>query len=213
VKAANLRALVSKSNAPEVIRRCQPIFSKLVNPQVRNTLVTDMLSLTLAQDDNDSEENTQTLYDGDLKAAKLPTDLRRCIEQKFAHSPSRAPLLSHLTIDGLTYSVSSKHIGNSCIMLDANASQILVPARLDYIVELETDEGILTVIAVRQYQPSPKRDDPFARFPLLQTQLCKSELNPLQLFTIDKIRSHFAMSSLVYMEKDVIVAVSLHRVS
>ena len=208
-----MRALVSKSNAPEVIRRCQPIFSKLVNPQVRNTLVTDMLSLTLAQDDHDSEENTQTLYDGDSKAAKLPTDLHRCIEQKFTYSPSRAPLLSHLTIDGLTYSVSSKHIGNSCIMLDANASRILIPARLDYIVELETDDGILTVIAVRRYQPFPKRDDPFTRFPLLQTRLCKSELDPLELFTVDKIRSHFAMSSLVYKEQDVIVAVSLHRVS
>ena len=152
-----MRALVSKSNAPEVIRRCQPIFSKLVNPQVRNTLVTDMLSLTLAQDDNNSEENTQTLYDGDSKAAKLPTDLRRCIEQKFIHSPSRAPLLSHLTIDGLTYSVSSKHIGNSCIMLDANATRILVPVQLDYIVELETDEGILTITSIQRYQPFLKR--------------------------------------------------------
>lgn len=212
MKAANLRALVSKSNAPEAIRHCQPIFSKLVNPQVRNTLVTDMLSLTFAQDDNDPE-NIETLYDGDSKAAKLPTDLRRCIEQRFAHSPSRVPLLSHLTIDGLTYSVSSKHLGNSCIMLDADPSRILVPARLDYIAELQTDDGILTIIAVRRYQPFPKRDDPFARFPSLQTQLCQSDLGHLELFTVDKIRSHFAMSSLIYKEKDVIVAVSLHRVS
>ena len=180
-------ALVSKRNAPEAIHHGQPIFSKLVNPQVRNTLVTDMLSLTFAQDDNDPKENIQTLYDGDSKAAKLPTDLRRCIEQRFPHSPSRAPLLSHLTIDGLTYSVSSKHLGNSCIMLDADPSRILVPARLDYIAELQTDDGILTIIAVRRYQPFPKRDDPFTRFPSLQTQLCQSDLGHLELFTVDKI--------------------------
>ena len=213
MKAANLHALVSKNNAPEVIRHCQPTFSKLINPQVRNTLLTDMLSLALAQENNDDDENIQTIYDETLKVAKLPTDLRQCIEQTFAQSPSRAPLLSHLTINGLTYSVSSKHHGNSCVMLDGGPSWSLLPARLDYIVELQTNDDVLTLVAVRQYQPFPRRDDPFTRFPLLQAQLCMPELDPLELHSINKIRSHFAMLSLVYKEKDVIAAVSLHRVS
>ena len=184
--------------------------TSLSTPKVRNTLVTDMLSLTLVQENN-PEENIQT-YDENLKAAKVLTDLRQCIEQRLAHSPCRAPLLSHLTIDGLTYSVSSKHQGNSCIMLDAGPSLGLLPARLDYIVELQTNEDISTFIAVRQYQPFPRRDDPFTCVPLLHTRLCMPELAPLELYTIDKIRSHFAMLSLVYKEKDVVVAVSLHRV-
>ena len=214
MKAANLRALVSKSNAPEVIRHCQPIFSKLVNPQVRNTLVTNMLSLSFTEENDDSEANNQTLYDENSKIAKLlPTDLHQCIEQSFAQSPSRAPLLSHLTINGLTYSVSSKHHGNSCIMLDAGPNRNLFPARLDYIVELRIDDDILTLIAVRRYQPFPRRDDPFTRFPSLQTQLWMAELESLELYTIDKIRSHFTLSSLVYKGKDVIIAVSLYRVS
>ena len=133
--------------------------------------------------------------------------------QSFTWSPSWAPLLSHLTIDGLTYSVSSKDHGNSCIMLDAGPNGSLFPARLDYIVELWNDDNILTLIAVQQYQPFPRWDDPFAPFPLLQTQLLMSELESLELYTIDKIWSHFALFSLVYKEKDVIVAVSLYRVS
>ena len=136
MKAANLCALVSKSNAPEAICHCQPIFSKFVNPQVRNTLVTDILSLSLAEENSDPEENIQTLYDKNLKVAKpLPTDLRQCIAKSFTHCPSRAPLLLHLTIEGLTYSVSSKHHGNSCVMLDAGPGRNLLPARLDYILQ------------------------------------------------------------------------------
>ena len=214
MKAANLRALVSKSTTPEVICHCESIFSKLVNPQVRNTLVTDMLSLSLTEENSDPEEDIQTLYEENLKIAKpLPSNLRQCIEKSFTQSPSRAPLLSHLTINGLTFSVSSKHHGNSCIMLDTGPNRNLLPARLDYIVQLQTHDEISTLIAVRRYRPFPRRDDPFAHFPLLKTQLLMSELDPLELYTADKIRSHFALSPLVYLENDAIVAVSLHRVS
>ena len=98
-------------------------------------------------------------------------------------------------------------------MLDAGLNRSLVPARLDYIVQLQTHDDILTLIAIRQYQPFPRQDDPFMRFPLLKTQLLMPELDPLELHTIDKIRSHFALSPPVYLKKDAIVAISLHRVS
>jgi hypothetical protein len=173
-----------------------------------------MLSLSLAEENDDPEDNIQTLYDEKLNAAiLLPTVLRQCIQKSFTRFPSRAPLLSYLTINGLTYSVSSKHHGNSCIMLDAGPNRRLLPARLDYIVQLQTDDDITTLLAVRRYQPFPRQNDPFTRFPLLQTQLLKPDLDPLELYTVDKIRSHFALLSLVYQEKDAIVAVSLHRVS
>ena len=102
-----------------------------------------MLSLSFIEENDNSEANIQTLYDGNLKIAKLlSTDLHQRIKQSFAQSPSQAPLLSHLTINGLTYSVSSKHHGNSCIMLDAGPNRSLFPARLDYIVELQIDDDL-----------------------------------------------------------------------
>ena len=77
MKAANLRALVSKSHAPKVTRHCQPIFGKLINPQIQNTLVTDMLSLAFTE-----ESDGSTLYNKNLKKAQLlPMDLHQCIEQ------------------------------------------------------------------------------------------------------------------------------------
>ena len=66
MNAANLHALVSKSHAPEVIYHCQPIFGKLVNPQIQNTLVTDMLSLAFTE-----ENDSLTLYNENLKKAQL----------------------------------------------------------------------------------------------------------------------------------------------
>ena len=79
MKAANLRALVSKSHAPKVTRHCQPIFGKLINPQIRNMLVTDMLSLAFTE-----ESDGSTLYNKNLKKAQLlPMDLHQCIEQSF----------------------------------------------------------------------------------------------------------------------------------
>ena len=45
-RSANLRALTSKSECPEAIKNCHSIFLKLVNPQVRDTLTTDINALT-----------------------------------------------------------------------------------------------------------------------------------------------------------------------
>ncbi|KAF8802347.1 hypothetical protein BYT27DRAFT_7112567 [Phlegmacium glaucopus] len=42
IRSANLRALVFKSECPEVIQNCQAIFHKFINPQLRDTLQTDM---------------------------------------------------------------------------------------------------------------------------------------------------------------------------
>src|ERR1700678_676724 len=53
VRSANLRALIFKSECPKIIQNCQPIFQRLVDPQLRDTLQTDMQILSSLTEDGD----------------------------------------------------------------------------------------------------------------------------------------------------------------
>jgi hypothetical protein len=52
-------------------------------------------------------------------------------------SPQKVQFLSHLTIGGLTYTVASKHIGNSHTLIKAassdHAHDAVIPIHIDYI--------------------------------------------------------------------------------
>ena len=47
----------------------------------------------------------------------LPDSLKDCFQKHFDSLPMSASTLSQLTITGITYSIASKYIGNSCILL------------------------------------------------------------------------------------------------
>ena len=56
VHSANLRRILEQTGTPEVIQNCKLIFQKLINPQVRGTLVTDLLSFAVDDFDDVEEE-------------------------------------------------------------------------------------------------------------------------------------------------------------
>ena len=57
-RSANLRALMLNPECPEVVRNCVPMFKKLVDPERRNTLLTDIHSIRLEDDDDDDDDDT-----------------------------------------------------------------------------------------------------------------------------------------------------------
>ena len=57
--SANLCGILHKIECPQALQQSQPMFEKLLNPQIHNTLVTDRLSLlTLSDEDYDCESDT-----------------------------------------------------------------------------------------------------------------------------------------------------------
>ncbi len=181
------------------------MFQKLVNPQVRDTLVTDILALFT----DDAASDNDGLDEQPVKSFNsLPVPLQECLIATYNHRLC-ACLLSHLTIRGITYLSSAYHLGNALILLKSTAPNKYLPARIDYITQIlfdDTDDGhLVTFIAARKYKPSTFKNDPFRAFPFLQAQIWSREL--------DSLECHFAQSLITWENLDGMVMISLSRVS
>ena len=99
---------------------------KFIDPQIQNMLLMDIMSFSV----------TETLdpTDNDLPPVQLnpvshlPDSLEDCFQKHFGSLPMSTSTLSQLTITGITYSIASKHIGNSCILLGSPSMDIFLPA-------------------------------------------------------------------------------------
>jgi hypothetical protein len=204
-----LKNLILKTGTPEVIQNCEPIFRKFIDPQVRNTLITDILGFSGQTLDSDDED----LPPMELKSISyLPDSLKDCIQKCLGYLPTSASTLSLLTVAGITYSVASKHSGNSCILLDSPSKTVFLPARIEHIVQFVSNNNILnTMVAVRRFKRH-NRSDPFSIYPLLRTQIWSRELGDLELHPVTAIQCHFACSTMLWEGEQVMVMVSLSRV-
>jgi hypothetical protein len=195
------------------------MFQKLVECQVRGTLVTDMLSFAISDLDGDdgaeganhSSERRQT------PDSKITNSLRTCLLETFDGAwPNSVSLLSNLTMKGITYSAASRHPGNSSILLHSEQQGVLIPARIEHFVQLVLPDNInapVTFVAVRRYQPANINHDPFSTFPFLRAQLWSRELDSLKLYTLESIESHFAYCPMEWEDQQVMAVISLSRVS
>ena len=216
VRSANLRALVFRSQCPEVIQNCQPMFQKLVNPQLRDSLQTDMQVLSSLAEGGDDNGDDNGALNWDERAAKpIPRDLLTALARlHFKLTSTRtAQFLNHTTINGLIYTLTSKHKGNSCILLKTQEDQIQVPAQIQTIFQIPFLESVETLIAIRRHQPSQLRHDPFSAFPILRAQLWGAQLGELEVIQPDQVFSHFTCLPLKGEFEGYIVAASLSRVS
>lgn len=208
-RSANLRALLLKSGCPEVIHHSEQIFRKLVNPQVRNTLDTDIRTfsslLNYNIDDDSNAPNKTTLT---VQVKTLPEDLRLAFVQSDIAVPSSGQLLNSLDINGLTYSTSATHKGNSCAMIFPADP---IPAQIVYIVQFpQTNE---TYIAVRRHKKAAIVPDPYAQYRALRARLWDPELTAVEVVRLSQIVSHFSCLPLELDEAKYIVAISLSRTS
>jgi len=213
VRSAALKNLILKTGTPEVIQNCEPIFRKFVDPQIRNTLLTDIAGF--------SGEALDSSDDGDLppivlkSISYLPDSLKNCILEHLGYLPTSASTLSHLTVAGISYSVASKHTGNSCILLDIPFKTVFVPAQVQHIVQFVSNNNtssVNTLVAIRRFKGLNNQSDPFLIYPLLRTQIWSCELGALELHPVSAIQCHFASSTMQWKGGQVMVMVSLSRV-
>jgi hypothetical protein len=189
------------------------MFRKLINPDVRNTLITDMMNLPFLDGEEEGEDDSMVLWD-ENSAQPISRDLQHALETFIgSESPLTARFLSHLTISGLTYTISPKHAGNSNVLFKADADNHPFPTRIDNVVQILIGGKIQTLIAARRYHRSQVKDDPFRRFPMLQVEIWSTHLGPIEIFKPDDIHAHFAKAEVTWEEVNVTVVASLSRVS
>src|SRR5271156_2396116 len=104
VRSANLRALVFKSQCPEIIQNCQPMFQQLVDPQLRDTLQTDMRVLSSLTEDGDADEYDDNAMNwNEQMAHHISTDLCAALARFNSESPRTAQFLPNIIMNGLVH--------------------------------------------------------------------------------------------------------------
>ena len=78
----------------------------------------------------------------------LSDSLKDCIQGYLGYLPTNASTLSLLTVASITYSVASKHSGNSCILLDSLSKTVFLPARIEHIIQFVSNNNILNTLVV-----------------------------------------------------------------
>jgi len=209
-RANNLRNLFHCHGTPEIIRNCEPYFKQLVKPEARSVMVMDILSFT-----PDDEENGED-FTHRPSTSPLPDPVRSCIQATFERN-HHATLLTHLTLGGVAYSTSSKHLGNSYILIKSGTPGKLLPARIDYIVQVEipVEGGTYQVpyVVACKFLPIELQDDPYRSFTCLRAELWSVSLDELGLYPLDSIEGHFAGLPILWENKNVMVVISLSHVS
>ena len=147
-RAANLRAFVYKTNqCPPAILNSQSIFRQLVDPHTCNTLTSEMMSFG-------SIEQPEVAIWNPMAMSKVPLKLQTILRQHNSDARvDRAQFLTNITLYGLRYTTSRKHLGNSCVLLGLPSSDVKVPAVIDSILKIQTSaDTVEIVLAVRRYK-------------------------------------------------------------
>jgi hypothetical protein len=206
MRSANLRALLLKSGCPEVIQHCKGFFDELLNPQAPNSLDIHAMSATEEAESDVFECTSEQI------ARPIPAEIRNALYSASLNLPLRAILQSHITINGLKFAVSSKHPGNSCILISSETG-IPQPAQLVYILEFLTSKTPSTFLAVRRYEPANISYDPFSKCSTLRAKLWGTRLADIEIITTSRVLSHFACLPIQLGAQSFNAVLSLSRVS
>jgi hypothetical protein len=169
VKSANLRSLLLKNECPSAIKNCHDFFEKLVDTDVRNTLLTDISIFVnlphVLQPSTDSNE--------DLTADHLSSVSTCTYKALHIHLGQQSPLtknaktICYYTRHGHTFSSSLRHKGNGSVIIYDRTSMSQIPARVEDIFQLSSND---IYFAVRKHQRRAA-GHPFEAYPALQTSL------------------------------------------
>lgn len=208
-RAANLRALPLKAGCPEVLQNCEKIFAKLLDPYLRNTLPTDTNILDSLNDVDDLGESC----DEDAMNP-VPNDLKLALSAYLSSpAPRKARFLTQVTIGGLNYAVMTKHLGNSCAIVQTEVDVSPVPAQIHYIIQTPEPNGPRVYVGVRCYRPANLIHDPYAYFPALHAQLWDREPWNLRIIEPHHVVCHFARLDVYLHHRDLFATISLSRAS
>jgi hypothetical protein len=139
----------------------------------------------------------------DRRQAPVPNDLRSLV------SGNKITLQARFKHDGIVYSRSSTHLGNSLIYFHPKGEKTLVvPGSIKYIIRKTQDQ---VLFAVQRHVELPKNTlDPFAQYPYFPAKLHSAILADLEIVKVDWVMSHFARWQISSQH---VVIVSLSKVS
>lgn len=213
--------MLSKADTPDALKRCQPIFSKLVDPKSTGTLMTEINDLASRVRDEDAreeddQEGPATHDDAESApwnpklAGLVEDDLRRAYRNfTSADCPIHARFLSHTTISGFVHSTRQKHQGNSQVFFSSINNTISVPGFIESIFTFKDDPR--QFLAVRRLL-STSVHDPFQRWPFLGIKMYDNSLGDLEVILPENIHIQFASCPLEWDNAPSVAVVSLARV-
>jgi hypothetical protein len=196
VKSANLRALLTKSECPEAIKNCQAFFQKLVDPEVRNTLLTDMSVFTTHLEPEFMPTPPVSPPSSSIRGSDINNSSIHGIAKN----------LSYYTVHGRAFSIATRHKGNGSVLVRHQSS--ILPAQIEEIIGTPDDQ---TFVAVRYFRPTVV-NDPFKAYPALRISLWDSKLGQRIVIRAEDICGHFASIPLFWEKSYCTVVVSLSRV-
>ena len=142
----------------------------------------------------------------------IPRDLHIALTCFHSESTHTVQFLTHMTVNGLIYTPTSKHQRNSCALLKSQ-DQTQVPAQIQTIFQIHILDSVQTLIAIQCHQPARLHHNPFLRFPILHARIWGVQLGELEIIWPDQVFSHFACLPLKGEFEGHIVAASLFHVS
>lgn len=206
--------MISKADTPDALKRCQPIFSKLVDGQSTGTLMTEINDLSSRVYDQDlteecpsTQENTNT-NSGSID--KMSDELRLAFQSISPDDcPTHARFVSNVTISGFVHSTRQKHQGNSQVFFFPIHSKASMPGFIESIFSVEKDSR--QFVAIHRLLPSSS-SDPFQQWPFLGVKMYDNSLGELEVIPLRNIEFQFASCSTVWEEMPTVVVVKLTRV-
>jgi hypothetical protein len=203
-KSANLRALMLKEMCPPAITNCSGIFSKFVDPQVRNTFLMDIAHFLSV------EEEANEPLDVKGKMTAIPAELHKALKTHFQGSspmPREARVLSSYILNGLTFSTFTRHKGNSFILV-RRPFLPSIPARIESMLQTPSNDTFFVI----RYFLKRMSCNPFEEYPVLQSSLWSQELGQLVIVKPQDVESHFACLAFKWNGTDSLAVISLSRV-
>ena len=188
-RSSNLRALLSKTECPQVIQHTTEIFERLTSPHLKSSLQTDIRDFSVLLEENDDDANA---YIGRPKP--WPEKVKAIFEDIGIDLHDYSTFLRpDISFCGVTYSTLAKHAGNSCVMISDDLAGE-VPARIQHIIQLRhgQTQTVYSYAAVCRHKKATRLYDPFADHPVLRARLWLEELDPMDVVSLDTIVSHFA---------------------
>lgn len=198
-----------KTGCPDAIRHCESIFRKLVDPQLRDSLQTDIQTLAAVVEDETEAQHlaaTKTMH-------SIPQEVCLAFQRSRIDSPSSGHFVSNILIHGLMFSTFSKHRGNACVLIRTADDRATIPAEIAHIIEVSTGELSKTYVAVRRHKPAILHHDPFSRYPALRAQLWETRLSDLEVVMSSQILSHCARLPIKMGQDEYFAVLSLSRAS
>lgn len=217
-RAANLRALLTKADTPDALKRCEPIFSKLVDPGSNGTVLHEMVDLSSRVHDiningssTGGDEESIPTPNHARRYVKMPGDLRHafCSSGTADDEPGRAYFVSQTDVSGFTHSTKQRHQGNSQVLYRSPSHSKIVPGFIESIFTPEHDDR--QFLAVRHLLPSPVKD-PFQDWPFLKVKMYDNALGDLEVILPENIQVQFASCPLEWDGVPTIAVVSLAKV-